>query len=139
MSDHGEGMIGERMKLFREQLKLNQAQMAEALGGTTPGYKKNEQGVSIPNSKVVVGMGRLGANLNWLLLGDGPVLRSELESARINKEALAKVVEVMMMTAEPGETPKQIGQKVVDYYTYLLESGKITVDGVGTGNVHQAA
>lgn len=84
-----------------------------------------------------------GVNGHWLLTGEGEQLIRQAPrqagTPQINKEALVKVFEVMMYTAEAGETPKDTSRKAVDYYLYLLETGKITLDGVGDGNLNKAA
>ena len=78
MSESSESSIGERLRLFREAKRMSQAQMAEAIDGATAGYKKNEQGLALPNSKVLIGLYDLGLNVNWLLSGEGPMLRAEI-------------------------------------------------------------
>lgn len=142
MGESANMQVGERMRLFRESLKLSQVQMAEALGGTSRGLQNNELNQSLPNSKVMTGLYRLGANVNWLLSGEGPMMRADAEKPaqpKINVEALAKAFEVMTQTAAPGETPAQTAKKAVDFYMYLLSTGMITPDGVGDGNVANAA
>ena len=144
MNESAEATIGARIRLFREAKGMTQAEMAKVLGGTTSGLKQNEQGVSMPNSKVLMGLYDLGANTNWLLSGDGPMLRSDLrkhagKSPPVNVDALIKAFEVMMQTARPGETPAQTARKAVEFYLYLLSSGMITSDGVGEGNLSNAA
>lgn len=142
MDESAKLAVGERMKAFREMKKLSQVQLAEALGGTARGLQDNELGKSLPNSKVMTGLYRLGANVNWLLSGDGPMMRADAEKPaqpKINVEALTKAFEVMMQTAAPGETPAQTARKAVDFYVYLLNTGMITPDGVGDGNLANAA
>jgi len=77
MSDQFTQEVGDRLKVFRESLNMGQAQFAAALGGTVGGYQKNEQGISAPNSKVLSKLHGLGLNLNWLLSGEGAMLRSD--------------------------------------------------------------
>jgi transcriptional regulator with XRE-family HTH domain len=142
MSEAEKSLVPDRIRAFREHLRLSQNQMAEAVGGTPPGYKKNELGVSLPNSKLLIGLGELGVNLNWLLLDEGPMLRSELlkpVAPAINEEALVKAFEVMTQTAKPGETPRQTAKKAVEFYMYLVEKGMITPEGIGEGKLSSAA
>lgn len=142
MAESAESSIADRLRIFRESKRLTQAQMAEAVGGSTPGYKSNEQGTALPNSKLLIGLIGLGLNVDWLLTGDGPMLRDDVRKAvapKINVEALAKAFEVMMQTAEAGETSAQTAKKAVDFYMYLLSSGMITTHGVGDGNLANAA
>ncbi len=142
MDESAKLAIGERVKAFREMKKLSQVQLAEALGGTARGLQDNESGKSLPNSKVMTGLYQLGANVNWLLSGEGPMMRADAEKPaqpKINVEALAKALEVMTQTAAVGETPAQTAKKAVDFYMYLLSAGMITPDGVGDANMAKAA
>ena len=121
---------------------MTQAQMADALGGTASGLKQNERGITLPNSKVLIGLRNLGLIVDWLLSGEGPMLRIDLQkptSPKINVDALIKAFEVMTQTAKPGETPAQTARKAVEFYMYLIDKGMITPDGVGDGDMSNAA
>lgn len=142
MDESAKLALGERVKAFREAKKLSQVQLAEALGGTARGLQDNESGRSLPNSKILTGLYRLGANVNWLLSGEGVMMRSEAvkpAQPAINTEALVKAFEVMTATAAPGETVAQTAKKAVDFYIYLLSTGMITTEGIGSGNMANAA
>lgn len=142
MNESAKLAVGERLKAFREMKKLSQVQLAEALGGTARGLQDNESGKSLPNSKILTGLYGLGINVNWLLSGEGPMTRNEAvkpATPAINVEALAKAFEVMTATAAPGETVAQTAKKAVDFYVYLLNSGMITLEGVGNGNLANVA
>lgn len=121
--------IGDRLREIRESLKLTQPQMAEALGGTAPGYKQNERGIALPNSKLLIALYHKGINVNWVLSGEGPMMRAELGKTAFNMEALTKALAVMIQTAEPTETPLQTAKKAIQFYTYLLDEGMIGPDG----------
>lgn len=99
MSESSESSIGERLRVFRESMKLTQAQMAKAAGGSTPGYKSNEQGTALPNSKLLVGLRGLGLNVDWLLSGEGPMLRADLlapgEAAEDDLKAYGECLEIL--------------------------------------------
>lgn len=142
MDESSKLQVGDRMRLFRESLKMSQVQMAAALGGTPRGLQNNELNQSLPNSKVMTGLYRLGANVNWLLSGEGAMVRADADKpaqSKINVDALVKAFEVMTQTAAPGETVRQTAKKAVDFYMYLLSTGMITPDGVGNGNMENAA
>lgn len=81
MNESADLGIGERLRIFRESKKLTQAQMAAAVGGSTPGYKSNEQGTALPNSKLLIGLRGMGLNVDWLLSGEGPMLRADLHGS----------------------------------------------------------
>ena len=79
MTESAESSIGARLRFFRESKKMSQVQMAEALGGKMRGIQNNELGITLPNSKVLLGLHRLGLNVNWLLSGAGPMLLADLQ------------------------------------------------------------
>ena len=81
MSESAKPQIGERLRFFRESKKMSQVQMAAVLEGTTKGLQNNELNISLPNSKVLIGLYGLGLNINWLLSGEGPMLLSDLQTA----------------------------------------------------------
>jgi len=98
MGESAELGISERLRLFRESKKLTQAQMAAAVGGSTPGYKSNEQGTALPNSKLLIGLRELDLNVDWLLSGEGPMLRSDIgASSAANEEALKAYGDCLML------------------------------------------
>lgn len=80
-AERNTSQIGERMRIFRESINFTQEQMAESFGGTKRGLQDNEWGRAAPNSKVLIGLARRGLNINWLLLGDGPMLLADLQTA----------------------------------------------------------
>lgn len=84
-----------------------------------------------------------GVSGHWLLTGEGEIRVDTpaklANEPKINIEALTKAFEVMMQTAAPGETHAQTAKKAVEFYLYLLNTGMITPDGVGSGNLANAA
>jgi transcriptional regulator with XRE-family HTH domain len=81
MNESAKSQIGERLRLFRETKKMSQVQMAAALDATTRGLQNNELNISLPNSKMLIGLYALGMNVNWLLSGEGPMLLADLQPA----------------------------------------------------------
>lgn len=63
--------IHDRMKMARESLGMNIAQMAERLGMSFPGYRDNENGKRVPKSTVLETFVRMGISAKWLLTGEG--------------------------------------------------------------------
>lgn len=98
MSESAKPQIGERLRFFRESKKMSQVQMAAVLEGTTRGLQNNELNISLPNSKVLIGLYGLGLNINWLLSGEGPMLMSDIQSippALVNTERLAQALDAV--------------------------------------------
>lgn len=71
---------GERLQIARNYLSLSQEAMAEAIGSKKRGYQDNERDRSTPGGKVIEGFVRLGINANWLLTGEGPMLKADLSA-----------------------------------------------------------
>lgn len=73
--------IGARIRLAREKIGLSQSELAERVGGSRRGIQNNEAGISAPNSALLVGLRRLGVNINWLLNESGPMFDSRSDVA----------------------------------------------------------
>lgn len=61
---------------------MTQAQIAEQSGVSTRSYQGYEDGRSLPCAEAIAGFIRLGINANWLLTGEGPMLRADWISER---------------------------------------------------------
>lgn len=68
---------GTRLRAWRRSLGFTQAQMGAVLGvdGTT--LRKYEQGVTLPSGSVLLQASNMGLDLNWLLSGEGLMLRRD--------------------------------------------------------------
>lgn len=91
---------------------------------------------------------KAGINIHWLLTGTGQMLVSAVPEAapappkvvtKINVEALIAAFVGMSQAAPPGQAPKQTAKKAIEFYMYLLEKGMITPDGIGEGDLSNAA
>ena len=70
----------ERIKELRIALNLSQQQLALLLDVPPMTISKYERGVTQPNSETLTKIGeRLNVNLNWLLLGAGPMRLKQIE------------------------------------------------------------
>lgn len=65
------GMLTERLKDLRRQLKLSQKEMAERLGVGFRSWQDYESGRRVPGSAVIESLCALGVNANWLLTANG--------------------------------------------------------------------
>lgn len=63
--------IGERLKLWRKHLGLNQEEFAALTGLHIGVIRKYENRINVPGGEALVAIGGTGVNLNWLLLGQG--------------------------------------------------------------------
>ena len=90
--------IGERIKLVREQQKLSQKAFAEKCGdipSTT--ISKYEQGLIKPSAEILSKMGYIGININWLLTGEGEMMRGKGEAEEVVSEAVEALSENRML------------------------------------------
>lgn len=65
-----------RIRSARRILGLSQTSIAKAAGSSLPAWQGYESGKNIPGGNVLAGLARLGININWLLLGEGPTCAS---------------------------------------------------------------
>ncbi len=63
--------IGERLKLWRKHLGLNQEEFSTLTGLHIGVIRKYENQINVPGGEALVSLGQTGVNLNWLLLGQG--------------------------------------------------------------------
>ncbi len=70
-------MISDRLKAARAALGLSQREIAAKSGVSARGYQGYEDGRSVPGGDALTGLASLGINVNWLLTGDGEMLRAE--------------------------------------------------------------
>jgi transcriptional regulator with XRE-family HTH domain len=66
--------LGERLKVVRESTKKSQREFAELLGVSFRGLQTYESGASVPGGNILSAYASLGFNVNWILLGEGPML-----------------------------------------------------------------
>jgi len=67
----------ERLRELRAELGLTQELMAAKYGIPPESWKKYELGKSMPGAQVIAALVRGGVEGNWLLTGDGPMLRGD--------------------------------------------------------------
>lgn len=68
--------VSERLKLARSELGLKQEELAAQSGVSSRAYQGYEAGRSVPGGEAIEGFVRAGINANWLLTGEGPMLRT---------------------------------------------------------------
>lgn len=96
--DRYELKIGERIKLVREKQKLSQKAFAEKCGNVpSTTISKYEQGVIKPSAEILSKMGYMGININWLLTGEGEMMRGKGEAESVAAEAVEALSENRML------------------------------------------
>jgi transcriptional regulator with XRE-family HTH domain len=70
-------MFSERLIKIRRSLDLTQGEIADKIGKSKAAWQSYEQDKKIPGGDVFRKLYDLGVNINWLLSGDGTMLRVE--------------------------------------------------------------
>jgi transcriptional regulator with XRE-family HTH domain len=84
--------LQERLKIAREFLRYSQKDMAKALDTNPQTWQIYESGKSVPGGKVLEALARIGFDVNWLLTGEGQMLRPTKKSA--NPDVAQKLREI---------------------------------------------
>lgn len=80
--------VGSRLKVWRESVSLKQAEAAERVGLPASTYQNYERDVRAPNTEGWEAFVKAGINANWLLTGEGSMLRVRDEPASSDSTAL---------------------------------------------------
>ncbi|MCQ2358835.1 MAG: helix-turn-helix domain-containing protein [Phascolarctobacterium sp.] len=68
-TENREETMGDRMRIVRSYLKLNQKEFAEKLGIYPSRVSEMEKGAMQVPANVIMQIGKLGFDLNWFVLG----------------------------------------------------------------------
>ena len=121
--------LNSRLKAWREEKKLNQAQAANLLGVPVATFIKWEVGTRAPGAAAMEAFVTAGGiNANWLLTGEGPMLLGDLQAAgwsgALDRERMAMAVEALEeVLLEAGRTmaPAKKAQVLLAAYDLLEE------------------
>lgn len=117
--------IGNRLKEARVYLNLTQEQTADAIGSKKTGYQANENGRTYPGGRVISGFIGLGINANWLLTGNGPMLKVDLSASGALIEDMTQ--DAVLGSAEAAQRRESRYQAYVDG---PLSSARDTIDEI---------
>lgn len=128
----GNMQIHERLKLLRRKMRLNQADMATRMGVSLRAYQTYENNESKPKAEDIARLAGDGIDLNWLLTGEGEMLRAapaqgaQPSATQPLDEALnAAIIEALSgLYAEFGMPVS--GKAVSRVYVDIVESGFAT-------------
>ncbi|MGE4545795.1 MAG: helix-turn-helix domain-containing protein [Pedobacter sp.] len=106
--------LAERLKKVREETGLSQKNMAKSLSIATRTWQIYEEGGSVPGGNVLEGLGRLGFNINWVLLEDGEMMRCKEEyvstfpiDKKIMWEVIVEIEKVFARLSKPWPPEKK--------------------------------
>lgn len=78
MGNNAQNQTGIRLRQVAEQLyDGNKSELARSLGMKPASFSKYVQGNRRPGASILERLSRLGVNTNWILTGEGSLLRSE--------------------------------------------------------------
>ena len=107
------------MKFARSELKKTQKYIAELAGINLRTYINYEQGERETPVSIVVVYSSLGVNPNWLLTGEGEMMRGKGEVESVTTEAVEALSEdrmlekiVLMLAAMPEEERREVFEHV---------------------------
>jgi transcriptional regulator with XRE-family HTH domain len=85
---------GVRLRKIREQLGYTRPEMAERLGMSAGGYRKNESGECFPNAKSLFRLSsEYDVSMDWLFFNKGPMYRKEIKRLEDQGRAEAEGLE----------------------------------------------
>ena len=134
--------IALRLKEARSKLGFTQKSFCEEFGMPVASLKNYEGAKQIPGGEAIAVFCCAGINANWLLIGEGPMLLSELVSKAppgINVDALVHAIAAIFQVAPKNEPIESLARKAVGFYQYCESQGLITADGEGTGILKNTA
>jgi len=131
------------LKVARAALGLSQTEAANGSGVPVGTLRKYEQGPSLPGAEAIAGFVRLGINANWLLTGEGPMLRADqppqpAPAPRINAEALSVMLEAARI-AHPKADPARHAELAARFYALSVDNGTVSETDIHPPGVADAA
>jgi transcriptional regulator with XRE-family HTH domain len=129
--------VGERLKQARKQRKASQSDIAEAIGVGVSAFSSYETGVSSPTAENLVKISiLLGISIDWLLLGEGPMYRSDSMNGAVeaanglaNAQNVSKFAKkgYSPMTEQEREEHKQMLERIRQL-EQIVEQQSSTID-----------
>lgn len=105
--------VGQRLRMAREHLGLTQKYVAESAGLTVRGYLNYEQGLRSAPAHLLNIYSMLNVDTNWLLTGEGEMMRGKGEAERVAAEAVEALSEdrmlekIVLMLAEMSDDERR--------------------------------
>ena len=122
--------LTERLRSIRSRLGLSQDGMSERFGLGVGGWKRLEKEGRTPKDDVLAALFAAGINLNWLLTGDGQMLRNAPPSASppLNEQLLAETLELIddwLVANRRAMTASRKAQVAASIYALALEDAAV--------------
>lgn len=120
--------ISDRLKEIRLSLEYTQTRMGEAVGGKLRSWQEYESGTRMPGGSVFAGLARLGVNVNWILTGEGPQMRTAAqtpgEAAAVDIELLGELLKMLRQHQDKcgrRYVPEDEAAIIAKMYQYVIE------------------
>jgi transcriptional regulator with XRE-family HTH domain len=123
--------VGARIKQARGVLGLTQKGLCEATGMPFPSLRNYESSNQIPGGEAILALMHAGINANWLLTGEGPMLRADLAGG-LDRERMRislKAIEMGLKATERVMAPAAKAELLLAVYD-LLEDSSVTEEKV---------
>ncbi len=130
MAESAKQSIGDRLRIFREHKKLTQSQFAASMDMSTTGLQSNESNRSLPNSKLFIALYEQGLDVNWLLSGEGEMLRADSgathasEDVKLYGDAM-EAIDYLLQEGKKVATHQQRRALVDALYQASKQTGRI--------------
>ena len=120
-------VLGHRIKQFRQELGVSQTDFAGNAGIPIDTLRKYESDKRAPGSEALLSMCRAGANINWLLTGEGPILLRNISvgTGSTNAELLTTIIDSIEQVLDDHDlemTPRKKAEVIVGVYELLQDS-----------------
>ena len=119
--------MAQRIKDLRGELGLSQAALAQRAGIPLQTLKGYEGGNRIPGGEALAGFAKAGGNINWLLIGAGPILLKDVSrgGGSANSELLTTIIDAIEQVLDDNDLEMAPGKKaevIVGVYELLQDS-----------------
>ena len=104
--------LSERLKAAREHLGKSQKEIAALAGASYRAWQGYENGENQPGAKVIEAVAKLGIDANWLLTGEGLMLRGR--QTGVSQHASNNVGIIQSAGAVSGSITQGGGEKLPD-------------------------
>ncbi|WP_297012961.1 helix-turn-helix transcriptional regulator [Thalassospira sp.] len=125
------------MKITRIHFGLSQRAISEKIGGSHRSWQEYESGKNVPNGKILTSIAQLGISLDWLLTGEGSMMRgSEAKSegaipSHLDKKLIGRLTDKIIRTYRElgmGIAWHEAAEMAVDEHNRIVTSVADPVD-----------
>lgn len=107
-------LIGVRALALRKEMRLNQQEMADALGLSLRGWQRIERAEGVPNGESLMAFKNVGINPGWILTGLGPK-RLDEKREPTTAEMMVFVDFLLEIAAEVEKAYRESGARLHEY------------------------